>query len=207
MSQEGTRFSSRDRDTIVESVVAAFRENPQKVRETLPSVVQVLEQKGLGSAGRTRSDPYRLTAGERQVRSQRLKEALVRMERQKFAHSAALQALEDGLVLLEDGQEDVVAVRPKLLRLLRQVADVSLATEGKQRKYQIGTGDAARVVTLIRGVTCHLTWDFHLVSVEVDPRGLAKRRKALSIIGIGEDPATDVAERHDEYLTQGGINA
>lgn len=207
MSQKSAKFSSRDRDTIVESVVAAFRENPEKVRETLPSVVRILEQTGLGSSGRARSYPYSLTVGERQSRSQRLQEVLVTMGRQKLSHSDALQALEDGLVLLEDGQEDAVALRPKLLKLLRQIADVSLAIEGKQRKYPLRTDPPARAVTLLRGITCHMTWDFHLVSVEVDPKELAKRRKALSIIGVGPDAASDVAQRHDEYLAQEGPSA
>lgn len=207
MSQKSAKFSSRDRNTIVESVVAAYRDNPDKIRESLPAIVPLLEQKRPRRLGGARLDPYSLTVGERHKRSQRLSEVLANMERHKVPHSDALQALEDGLVLLDDGQEEAVALRPKLLKLLRQVADVSLAIEGKQRKYQIRPAPPARAVTLIRGVTCHMTWDFHLVSVEVDPRELAKRRKAFSIIGVGQDAATDVAQRHDEYLVQEGPSA
>jgi hypothetical protein len=207
MSQESGRFSSRDRDIIVESLVAAYRGNPDKVRESLPAIVPLLEQRTPRRLGGTRLDPYSLTVGERHKRSQRLSEVLANMQRHKLPQSDALQALEDGLVLLEDGQEDAVALRPRLLKLLKQIADVSLATEGKQRQYQLGIGQPARTVLLARGIICHMTWDFHLVSVEVDPKELAKRRKALSIVGIGQDTASDVAQRHDEYLAQAGPSA
>ena len=46
----------------------------------------------------------------------------------------------------------------------------------------------------------HLNWDFKLIKVTMDPNQWRLRSQALSIIGIGKETATDVAENHDDYL-------
>ena len=61
-------------------------------------------------------------------------------------------------------------------------------------------GEVSRVVPVVRGVDLHLTWEFKLVKVTMDPYQWRLRGQALSIIGIGKDTATDVAENHDDYL-------
>ena len=53
---------------------------------------------------------------------------------------------------------------------------------------------------VVRGVDLHLTWEFKLVKVTMDPHQWRLRSQALGIIGIGKDTAPDVAENHDDYL-------
>ncbi len=55
-------------------------------------------------------------------------------------------------------------------------------------------------ITMLRGVRLGLAADMQLVSVTVSPEKLREREELMSIIGIGHDSATDVSERHDDYL-------
>ena len=64
----------------------------------------------------------------------------------------------------------------------------------------IKEGESSRTVPVVRGVDLHLTWEFELLKVTMDPNQWRLRQRALSIVGIGKDTASDVAENHDYYL-------
>ena len=59
----------------------------------------------------------------------------------------------------------------------------------------------------MKGIDLHLTWEFKLVKVTMDPHQWHLRGKALSITGIGKGAPADLAERHDDYLAGASLDA
>ena len=116
----------------------------------------------------------------------------------------AIEALEHAAVLKEGSFYGSLVVRPKdVFRLVRLATGLSLEKKGKPRIAVVREGEASRLVSVLMGVKANLSWDKRLVSIEVNPKELARRDKALSFVGIGRDSETDVARRHDEYLYEG----
>jgi len=84
-----------------------------------------------------------------------------------------------------------------ILNILNVELDVK-----KEKVQKIKDGIIDKKFTLIRGITLYLSWDYKLLQIKIDPMEIQLRDKALSIIGIGEDKYSDVAENHDKYLNE-----
>ena len=197
----GRRLSAKEKNEIVSAVRAVYRREPDKLRQVLPKVAELLGGTGLDRRPSRFSQPHKLTELERGRRIKGLHTALAAHRREpSFSH--AVEALEDALALIEDGQQDLSGEKPELLRILRKVTGLSLSTKGKLTSRELGSGEPVRAVLLIRGVVCHLTWDSKLVSVDIDPKALLARKRALQLTGLGHGNASDVSERHDDYLTE-----
>lgn len=115
----------------------------------------------------------------------------------------AVKGLEHGAVLLDDQSNDFEPEfpnRPELMKLVRKATGILPRKTGKPVEKVVQEGEAIRIVPVVRGVDLHLTREFKLVKVIMDPHQWQLRSKALSAVGIGQDTATDVAERHDDYL-------
>lgn len=76
----------------------------------------------------------------------------------------------------------------------------------KKKIEKIQDGNIDKRFVLRRGVTLYLSWDYKLIKIEIDPEELNLRRKALSIVGIGEENVSNVAEEHDKYLNEAYIH-
>ena len=63
-------------------------------------------------------------------------------------------------------------------------------------------GDPGYHASVIRGVVLNLDTEMRLVSITVTPRRFRERKKMMSLVGIGRDPKSDVARRHDDYLAE-----
>jgi len=83
---------------------------------------------------------------------------------------------------------------------VRKATGIQPRKDGKPVEKVVGEGKATRMVPVVKGVELRLTWDLELVSVYLDPKQWRLRGQALSFVGIEADSATDVAERHDDYL-------
>lgn len=144
-----------------------------------------------------------MTLREEQVRLDSLNKALARIGRGKepLSKEEAVQALEDTAALIEASSSALLEIdRNNLVKLVKIATDLSFSRKGKPRKWVLKEGEPARSVNLIRGVQLNLTRDKKLMSVEMDPKELRLRDRALKFVGIGHDPAPDVARRHDDYL-------
>ena len=86
------------------------------------------------------------------------------------------------------------AERQDAIKTLERCA--TLAVEGRKDE------DAARCVSMTRGVTLNLDGDMRLVSATIIPHKIRERDRLMSIVGIGNDSKRDVAARHDDYLAE-----
>lgn len=65
-----------------------------------------------------------------------------------------------------------------------------------------GTGEPIYRSSLVRGVVADLDLGMRLISITVTPCKVREGNKMMGIVGIGHDSRTDVAARHDDYLTE-----
>jgi len=112
----------------------------------------------------------------------------------------AVKGLEHAAALLIDNYSPGYPPRQDLLRLVRKASGIVPRKTGKQEEKILRDGTPTRTVPVVMGVDLHLTEDLKLISVTLDPQRWRRRAKALSFVGIGRDQASDVAERHDDYL-------
>ena len=197
-------LSPQQQRSLIQAIVEAYDRDPSSFRKVLPVVAELLEIATYPGLKRNAGSTSPLTPNERTKREQSLARSPGEMKAQKeLPKEQAIRALEDIATLVESHPWDPSPVTKKdLACLLRASTGLSLNTRGKRQAVTIQPGEVAREVFLLRGVKLGLTWDRKLVTVEVDPKELANLAKALSIIGIGSDTATDVARNHDEYLGQ-----
>ncbi len=197
-------LSPQQQRSLIQAIVEAYDRDPSSFRKVLPVVAELLEIATYPGLKRNAGSTSPLTPNERTKREQSLARSPGEMKAQKeLPKEQAIRALEDIATLVESHPWDPAPVTKKELAcLLRASTGLSLNTRGKRQAVTIQPGEVAREVFLLRGVKLGLTWDRKLVTVEVDPKELANLAKALSIIGIGSDTATDVARNHDEYLGQ-----
>lgn len=198
-----TGLDAKDRDALLAALLAKYEKEPEAVERTLPEAAQIL-QRLLPSRKPPRQYPLpALTEREKEVR--------LRSFREKVAHSgqkgkalpkeAAIEALEDAAALTESSLTAALELENEhLAKLVRLVTGLPLGKKGRPARWVRQEGEAARVVSILRGVRCHLTWDKRLLAIEIDPKQIALGKKAMKFVGTGRDPKSDVAERHDDYL-------
>ena len=195
------RLTSKDKDVLAEMVVDVYRVDSQRLRRAIPEAAEYLNGLLDQPGGKGRSDgPFGLTERERNFHKDALKRLL---KSRSLTAEEALKGLEHGAVLLDDNAsrfEPMDPSREEMLRLVRRATGIRPRKKGKSVEKVVGEGDASRVVPVVRGVDLHLTWDFKLLKVTLDPKEWELLCRALSFVGAGVDSTTDVAERHDDYL-------
>jgi hypothetical protein len=176
-----------------------YQSDPARLRKSLPEVAEALDQylyeELLHTGGGT---PFGLTDRERALRKEVLESILKRSK--SLNKEEAISGLEHGAALLIDDFSPGYPPRQELLRLVRKATGLQPRKEGKPVKNVVREGEPSRRVPVVKGVELQLTWDLKLLSVTLDPKQWRLRGQALSFVGTGTDSATDVAERHDDYL-------
>lgn len=197
-------LTSQQRQALLEAIIDRYERAPEVIEKALPEVGKILSTSCRAVKRSERGGIFQLTPVERQRREQSLAEALGKLHRAKaFSKEEAIQALEDAASLKEAFPYEDHKIREAEIRKLVNIATgLSVTTKGKVTKHVFQEGEPARTVCMLRGVKLNLTWDKKLMSVEVDPKELAIRARALSLIGIGSDTASDVAARHDDYFVE-----
>jgi hypothetical protein len=66
--------------------------------------------------------------------------------------------------------------------------------------------EPAGAVRLARGLDLFLDKNERLVAITLRPSKFMEGLRLMKIVGIGHDTATDVAERHDDYLVDAYLN-
>ena len=192
-------LTAQDKEALAQRVLEVYQGDPTRVRSALPEVADLLGGLvGAETRGRGSESPFGLTERERDFHRETL-EGLLRRSR-TLTPKDAVSGLEHAASLLADDFTPGHPPRQALLRLVRKATGIQPRKTGKRIEKVLGEGEPSRTVPVVRGVDLHLTWEFKLVSVTMDPEQWRLRAQALSIVGMGTDSATDVAEHHDDYL-------
>ena len=197
-------LTGKDKDSLAQRVLDVHRTDPDRLRDALPEVADLLDElerplpSPAGNAGL-----IGLTARERNFHREELDQLLSRCRTLTVAE--AVKGLEHGANLLaENNFVPKPELRQELLKLVRKATGIRPRKTGKPVEKVLGDGSASRVVPVVRGIDLHLTWEFKLVKVTLDPEQCRLFEQLTSIIGIGRDfeGATDVAENHDDYYVE-----
>ncbi|MEK7354634.1 MAG: hypothetical protein AABZ77_09040 [Chloroflexota bacterium] len=190
-------FRKSQTDSILQNLVNKFRVDPQGFRSYLPEVAQELEQ--VLPARTKKSYTSELTELERKRSCESLCELL---SRKRLSPVEAIQALEYCATLIQDESLPQVIDRKTLLSLLGQVVGTPISKMKKNNKIAVHDGEIAKEMAILRGVYLELTWNDRLVAISIFPNKFKERSRALKLVGIAEDSASDVSERHDAYLAK-----
>ncbi|HLC29843.1 MAG TPA: hypothetical protein VJM51_03580 [Dehalococcoidia bacterium] len=199
MTKRGSSGMASQERKIVDFLVDVFRSNPKAIERISPELARHLEEVVAGRPVESAPSRTRLTEKER---ADRLSAVHGIRRGQKFSDEEATKALESAAALLEDAYANGSLDREWLAQLAKRVSGLSYSLKGRPVEKTIRPGELSRSVSLIRGVTLGLTWDWRLISVSVDQRELWRRKRALAFVGIASDVSGDVAEKHDEYLRE-----
>ena len=188
-----------DKEAVTQKVLEVYQGDPARLRSVLPEVADLLNELiGAATVRRGIESPFGLTERERNFHKEALENILRRFK--SLTQAGAVEGLEHGASLLVDDFTPGYPPRQELLRLVRKVTGIQPRKTGKPVEEVLTEEESSRTVPVVRGVNLHLTWEFKLVKVTMDPDQWRLRAQALSIMGIGVDTAADVAERHDDYL-------
>lgn len=187
-------FQKSQTDFILQSLVNKFQVDPQGFRSYLPEVAQELEQ--VLPVQAKKSHTSELTELERKHSCESL---LKLFNRKNLSPVEAIQALEYSATLTQDVSLPQVIDRKTLLNLLCQVVGMPIS---KIKRNSIHNGEITKEIAILRGVYLELAWNARLVAISISPNKFKERSRALKLVGIAEDSASDVSERHDAYLVK-----
>jgi hypothetical protein len=192
-----------DREMLAQRVLNVYQADPNRLRKWLPEVSDLLDGL-LSTAPNPQGNriPFGLTQRERDFHKEALDSIFRRFK--SITVAEAVQGLEHGANLLfADFNPDYQSrreLRQELVKLVRKATGIRPRQTGKLVEVAIGEGEVSRIVAVVRGLDLHLTWEFKLIKVTMNPNEWRLRCKALGVVGIGRDTAADVAENHDDYL-------
>ena len=181
-------------------LASKYKADPLWFELNLPDVAEIMRQ--MAPASRRSRSPFVLTERERSFHIKALPdvEAMSNLSRED-----AIRALEHSAYLIRDDTLPGHMRYEAFTSLFKTVSGKSPGSFRKNTTIQIdetrGT-DPAHRVSIIRGVVLNLDVEMRLVSITVTPRKFRERKRMMSIVGIGRDPKSDVARRHDDYLAE-----
>lgn len=197
-------LNSTEKDLLAQKLLDARQADPERLREALPEVANMLD--GFSQTPESPSPIsglIGLTSRERSFHLAELENLLSKYK--NLTTSQAIEGLEHGANLLaEIGFMPKPELRQDLLKLVRKATGIRPRKTGKPVEEILGEGNPSRLVPVVRGLDLHLTWEFKLVKVSMDPVQWRLRCQAVSIAGIGQDfeGATNVADNHDDYFVE-----
>lgn len=201
-------LTQEDKEALIQKVLRDYEANPERLRQALPEVAELLDSlEGIIPAtpqsGLQDFDASQLTEGERDFHEEALRDILRRVR--SISTEEAVKGLEHGAVLLDNraaGFARGFPNREELLKLVSKATSIRPRKTGEPVEKVVREGEASRTVSVVRGLLLHLTWEFKLVKVTMDPHQWKLQCQALSVVGIGRDRdgATDVSARHDDYF-------
>lgn len=202
-------LTSKDKDLLAQRLLDIHQADPSSLRKAVPEIADLLDElqqpspaqpTGIGLTG--------LTARERKFHQEEFDKLTDRSK--TLTAAEAVKGLEHGANLLSESDfTPKPALREELLKLVRKATGIQPRKKGKPVEQVVGEGIASRIVPVVRGINLHLTWEFKLVKITMNPEQWRLRCQAVSIVGIGYDyeGMSDVAENHDEYFVEATENA
>lgn len=132
-----------------------------------------------------------------------LAQSLERRRDSALSKQNAVKALEDCAILILENRLPKTCDHESLVGLLESALGKSLRSFDSATTIPVESTDGvitAASLSLVRGVILNLDSDGHLVSIDITPGKIKERDALLTIVGLGRDSKSDVAERHDDYL-------
>ncbi len=199
------KLTKENKDALAQRVLDVYQADPDRLRKSLPEVADLLDELNTPTQIRqVNRSPFGLTERERNFHKEALENILRRFR--SLAQAGAVKGLEHGANLLVDDFTPGYPPRQELLKLVRKATGIQPRKTGKPAEKVVREGESSRIVPVVRGLLLHLTWEFKLVKVTMDPQQWKLQCQALSVVGIGRDTATDVSVRHDDYLVDAILN-
>ena len=194
-----TKMTAREKQ-LIQLLQAKRREDPKGFSKYLPGVEELLPE----LPKRRFRSPFGLTERERSYHRDGLAEALARLEAGAIGAEKAVKALQHCAELIRDDNLPAIESRHAVMNQFIKLV-IGKAPGSYKAKTTIPMGEDPNAVVLeqvsvIRGVYLNLGKSNRLVSISVHPGKVRERRELMKIVGIGTDPASDVAARHDDYL-------
>ena len=192
-------------DRILEEILSIYRAEPERLRSSLPEVARLIER--LEQPKRLRRSPFELTERKRLHHQSAVGAIVIRLNEGSTSTEDAVRGLQHCATLIQDNSLPEAIDHEPLVKIVK--AAIGKSPSSFKSKTTINLDDATEKadgpdVPLIKGVRLNLDSDMHLVSATVSPSQVKKRKELLSIVGIASDTASDVAQRHDEYMTEEG---
>lgn len=185
-----------------------YSSDPVRLQKVLPEIAQELDQiLSPSQEQRGGTSPFGLTDRERNFYKESLDHVLRKSKSHALSTEDAIKGLEHAAALLIDNFSPGYPPRQDLLRLVRKATGTGPRKTGQPEEKIIRDGQTSRTVAVVKGVDLHLTWELKLLRVSLDPSQWRLRSQAFSFVGMAADIATDVAERHDDYLAEALENA
>jgi hypothetical protein len=196
-----------DLDKLVDLLLSKYEADHEGFRTYLPEIAQQLES--LRPRTVAGNNPFGLTNSERDRRHQDLRRVVEVLRDGGLSRAEAIHGLEICAALIEDDSLPAEVDYQTLTALLRTATGTSIGSARAAARLEIKEEPerkVARRLSLIRGATLNLSWDMHLISVDIKPEKARERRDALRFVGAAQDKVSDVALNHDAYLSDSGVH-
>lgn len=181
-------------------LTAKYTADPEGFRSYLPEIADMIEPR---PSRRWSRSPFGLTKHERTHHLEGLRKILQNMESGAISKEEAVLGLEHCAALIEDDSLPSDVDYKTLKRLLQAAIGKTPGSFKQNAEVPILPVQGDEIVfriPLVRGVILSLTRERRLARVEITPRKVQERQHGLAFVGIARDTASDVAQRHDDYL-------
>lgn len=189
-------------DELVRLLTLKFNRDPKKFRAYLPEVAQMLDE--YNPPPEPKRSPFVLTEKERAFHQDSLANIFARLDEKGLSVEQAVEGLEHCAVLLEDYFLLEGVRHDDRVKLLKAAVGKSPGSFRRNETIMIADGksseDVVNKLSFVRGVYLELDREFRLVSISVVPRQVRERKKLMAIVGMIDDPVTDVSTRYEDYL-------
>lgn len=199
MSRMPKAANSPEKATF-EILVSKYRNDPEMFERHFPDVGQIMRQ--VVEPSRVSRPHFSLTEREKAHHIEAISAAVGSPEP---SSQDAVKALESCAILIQDDFMTTHVDHQLVVSLFKMAFGKSPGSIGKNTIFPIeshGTGEPIYHSSLIRGVVADLDLGMRLVAITITRRKVREGNKMMGIVGIGHDSRTDVAARHDDYLTE-----
>ena len=203
MSVSRGRSGRKRGQSLLELLISRYKGEPDKFRSFLPEIADRLDVMLPGR--RAKRNPFSLTEGERSRRLASFREGLTKKGSGSLTKEEAIETLQDYAALLEDDGVPDEFDFDKRLMVLKAALGKGPGSFKSPTTVEILPSSQESIVSrasLVRGVVLQLTWDLRLLSVTISPQRFRDRKRIVAFVGAGQDSASDVARRHDEYFVE-----
>lgn len=193
-------MSTQERQLIA-MLETKYREDPKSFREFLPGAVDLLPDAAPKRKGS--NSPFGLTEHERAFHRAGLSESLDKLAAGALLPDEAARGLQHCANLIIDDSLDKAIGHETVKALVTAALGKSPGSVKANTTAPVAGGRDGKVVeqvSAIRGVYLDIDREGRLVSITINPRQVAERRRIMQFVGAGSDTAPDVAARHDDYL-------
>jgi hypothetical protein len=180
--------------------IRLFTENPSAFWSSFPELANAIELHLQASSKRASRVPLSegyMTERERQFKLNALSETI---EQYRASGKIEPDNARRALALAAAVGEHASPYKQTLLEIVERVLGLPLNFQNPEKLTFLKGKSEHHTFQLVRGLTLSLAWDGELIAISLDPSQWRLRAQMLSIVGIGRDQASDVAERHDDYL-------